>query len=398
MFSQQDTSVQADAQQAHSPPSEQLAQPQEHLALPTDQHYLPGASQQQQQQHQLFMPTVQTQASDALPSTGKQQPLMPANTDLVMQTAPQQTLLLEDAVAGSLPAAMEVDLSAQAETFPAQQLSPTELTEQWHLRDTAAAGNSELVSHHHASAPVGFLHQDEQPHSTAHVDQQRQPAEEDAHLSVFTLAEQIQSGLCYAEPPAGPQDQYQSGEFADRGPSALLATAELEHNSPQECRPKVEEPTAVDSTAADAEVDGTGTPDDQVLYPSAQNPDSQLGLHRAEPNAEHHCKSTEGQDSVPQSRGLAEANGHDWSMLQNSAFRPDSRSEGVHTDTMEDVQNVANPTFWAGHLDLPMSEQEQSQLEHASISKKRQISPCEGADAEDTIHAKRQRVALSSSA
>ncbi|KAL0056243.1 hypothetical protein WJX82_009196 [Trebouxia sp. C0006] len=70
-----------------------------------------------------------------------------------------------------------------------------------------------------------------------------------------------------------------------------------------------------------------GTPDDQVLYPSAQDSDSQLGLHRAEPNAEHHCKSTEGQDSVPQSRGLAEANGHDWSMLQNSAFRPDSRSK-----------------------------------------------------------------------
>jgi len=102
---------------------------------------------------------------------------------------------------------------------------------------------------------------------------------------------------------------------------------------------------------------------------------------------------------VPQSSGLAEANGHDWSMPQYPIFRPDSlRSEGKHTDTVEDVQNVAKPTCWAGHLDLPLPEQELSQLEHAPVSKKRQISPSEGADAEDTIHAKRQHVALSSSA
>ncbi len=392
-------SVQADAQQAHCSQSEQLAQPQEQSALPTDQHYLPGGSQQQQQQHQLFMPTMQAQVSDALPSTGKQQPLMPANTVEAMQTAPQQPLLSNDALTGSLPADMEVDLSAQPETLPAQELSSAELTEQWRLRDTAAAGNSKLVSHHHASAPLWSAYQDGQPHSTAHVDQQRQPAEEDDHLSVFTLAQEIQSGSCYAEPPAGPQDQSWFGSSVDQGASALLATAELEHNSPLECRPKVEEPTALDSTAAEAEVDGTVAQDDQALYPSAHAFDSQLGLHRAEPNAEHRCKSIEGQDSVPQSSDFAEANGHAWSMPQYPTFRPDSRrSEGEHTDTVENVHNVSKPTCWAGHLDLPLPEQVPSQLEHASVSKKRQISSCEGADAEDTIHAKRQRVALSSSA
>lgn len=392
--------VQADAQQAYCSQSEQLAQPQEQLALPTDQQYLSGGSQQQQQQQQqLFMPTMQAQPSNALPSTGKQQPLMPANTDEAMQTAPHQSLPLEDAVSGSSPAAMEVDLSAQPETLPAQELSSTELTEQWHLRDTAAAGNSKLVSHHHASGPVGSAYRDEQLHSTAHVEQQRQPAEEHDHLSVPTLAHQIQSGSCYAEPPAGPQDQSWSGGSADQGASALLATAELESHSPQECRPKVEEPTALNSTAADAEVDGTGAQDDQALQPSAHGFDSQLGLHREESKAEHHCKPPEAQDSVPQSSGLAEANGHDWSMPQYPIFRPDSlRSEGKHTDTVEDVQNVAKPTCWAGHLDLPLPEQELSQLEHAPVSKKRQISPSEGADAEDTIHAKRQHVALSSSA
>ncbi len=385
---------QADAQQAHSPQSEQLAQPQEQLALPTDQHFLPGASQQQQ--HQLFMPTVQAQVSDALPSTGIQQPLLPANTDEVMQTAPQRSLLLEDTVTGSLPAAMEVDQSAQPETLPAQELSSAELTEQWHLRDTAAAGNSKLVSHRHASTPVGSLYQDEQPHSTAHVEQQQQHAEEDAHLSVFTLAEEIPSGSCYADPPAGPQDQSWLGGSADQEGSALLATAELEHDRPQEYRPKAEEPTALNDTATGAGADGTGAQDDQALQPSAHGSDSQLGLHTAEPKAEHHYK---GQDSVLQSSGVAEANGHGWSMPQYPTFRPDSlRSDGEHTVTVEDVQNVAKPTYWAGHLDLPLPEQEQSQLEHASVSKKRHISPSEGADAEDTIHAKRQRVALSSSA
>ncbi len=389
-------SVQADAPQAQSPPSEQLAQPQEQLALPKDQQYLPGGSQQQQQQHQLSMLTMQAQASDALPSTGKQQPLMPANTDEAMQTAPQQTLPLEDAVAGSLPAAMEVDWSAQPETLPAQELSSAELTEQWHLRDTAAAGNSKLVSHHHASAPAWSAYQDEQPHSTAHVEQQQQAAEEDDHLSVFTLAQEIQSGSCYAEPPAGPQDQSWLEGSADQEGFPRSATAELEHNSSQECRPKVEEPTALDRTAAEAEVDGTGAQVDQALQPSAHGFDSQLGLHTAEPKAEHHYK---GQDSVLQSSGVAEANGHDWSMPQYPTFRPDSlRSDGEHTFTVEDVQNVAKPTYWAGHLDLPLPEQEQSQLEHASVSKKRHISPSEGADAEDTIHAKRQHVALSSSA
>ena len=342
------------------------------------------------------MPTMQAQVSDALPSTGKQQPLMPDNTGEAMQTAPQQPLLLEDAVAGSLPAAMDVDQSAQPETLPAQELSSAKPTERRHLRDTAAAGNSKLVLHHHASAPAWSAYQDGQPHSTAHVDQQRQPAEEDDHLSVFTLAQEIQSGSWYAEPPAGPQDQSWFGGSADQGASAVSATAELEHNSPQECRPKVEEPSALQDTATGAEADGTGAQDDQALQPSTHAFDSQPGLHTAEPKAEHHYK---GQDSVPQSNGVSEVNGHDWSMPQYPTFRPDFlKSDGEHTVTLEDVQNVAKPTYWAGHLDLPLPEQEQSQLEHAAVSKKRQISPSEGADAEDSIHAKRQRVALSSSA
>ena len=391
--------MQANAQQAHDSLSEQLAQPQEQLALPTDQHYLPGGSQQQQQQQQqqLSMPTMQAQVLTALPSIGKQQPLMPADTDEAMQTAPQQPLLLKDTSTESLPAAMEMDLSVQPETLPTQELSSAELREHWRLRDTGAAGNSKLVSHHHASALVESRYQDEQPHRAAHVDQQRQPAEDDAHLSVPTLAQQTQSGSCFAEPPAGPQDQYQSGEFADQGTSAFLAMLELEHNRPQQYRPKVEEPTK--DTAADAEIDGTGAQDHQALYPSAHDFDSQLGLHGGEPNAEHRCKSVDGQDSVPQSSGFAEANGHDWRMPQYPTSRPDSlRSEGERTDSVEDVRNVAKPICRAGHLDLPVSEQELRQLDHASVSKKRQISPCEAADAEDTIHAKRQRVALSSSA
>lgn len=386
-------SVQADAPQALSPPSEQLAQPQEHLALPTDQHYLSGASQQQQQQ-QLSVPSMQAQVSDALPSTGNQQPLLPADTVEAMQTAPQQSSPLEDALTESLPAAMEVDLSAQPQALPAQELSSAKLTDQWHLCDTAAAGNSELVSHHHASAPAWSAYQDEQLHSTAHVEKQQQPAEEDAHLSSFTLAQEIPSG--YAEPPAGLQYQSWLGGSGDQGASALSATAELEHNSPQECRPKVEKPSALNSPAAEANVDGTVAQDDQASQPSAQGYDSQLGLPRAASKAEHHYK---GQDTLLQSSGLAEANGYDWSLQQYPTFRPDSqKSDGEHTDSVEDVHNVAKPVCWARHLDLPLPEQEPSQLEHASVSKKRQIRPCEGADAEDTIHAKRQRVPLSSSA
>ncbi|DBA96080.1 TPA: hypothetical protein ACH3X1_001578 [Trebouxia sp. C0004] len=366
----QDMSVQADAQQAHCSQSEQLGQPQEQLALPTDQQYLPGGSQQQ--------------------------PLMPANADEAMQTAPQQPLPLVDAVAGSSPAAMDVDLSVQPETLPAHALSSAELTQQRCLRDTATAGNSKLVSHHHASAQVGSAYQDAQPHSAAHAQQQQKLAKDDDQLSILTLVQQVQPGSCYAEPPAGPQEQSWSGGSANQGASALLATAELRHNSPQECRPKVEGPSALNDTATGA---GTGAGDDQALQPTAHAFHSQLGLHRAEPKAEHHCKYIEGQGSLPQSSGHAEANGHDWSMPQNPALRLESlRSEGEHANTVEGVQNVAKPTCWAGHLDLPMSEQDPSQLEHASVSKKRQISPCEGANAEDTIHAKRQRVALSSSA
>lgn len=385
-------SEQADARQAHCSQSDLLAQPQEQSVLSTDQQDLSGVSQQQQQQHQLSTPTMQAQASDALPSTGKQQPLMPADTHEAVQTAPQQPLLLEDASTESLPAAKEVDLSGQPEALPAQELSSSELTEQWRLRDTAAAGNCKLVSNHHASAPAWSAHRDGQPRSTAHAEQQRRPAKEHDHLSVLTLAQQTQSGSCFAEPPAGPQDQYLSGESADQRTSAFLATVHLEHNRPQEYTPKVEEPTALNDTAAGAELDGTGAQDDQALYPSTHGSDSQSGLH-------HQCKSIKAQDSVPQSTGLAEANGHDWSMPQYPTFRPDSlRSERKDVDTVEDVQNVAKPTCWAGHLDLPMSEQEPSQLDEASVNRKRQISPSEGANAEDAIHAKRQHIALSSSA
>ncbi|KAL0036052.1 hypothetical protein WJX79_000012 [Trebouxia sp. C0005] len=225
------------------------------------------------------------------------------------------------------------------------------------------------------------------PLNTSHLQPQQDMSEQadarQAHCSQSDLLAQPQEQSVLST------DQQ---DLSDQRTSAFLATVHLEHNRPQEYTPKVEEPTALNDTAAGAELDGTGAQDDQALYPSTHGSDSQSGLH-------HQCKSIKAQDSVPQSTGLAEANGHDWSMPQYPTFRPDSlRSERKDVDTVEDVQNVAKPTCWAGHLDLPMSEQEPSQLDEASVNRKRQISPSEGANAEDAIHAKRQHIALSSSA
>lgn len=368
--------------------------------LSSDQQQLSGHTEQQ---HHTGLAADLTNGTPTLLLTGNHQPLKPADTAVtqpVLHAAHMQAEQASPVTAAAqvcLSEAMQVGIPAQASTAPTQAFLSADWTGQQPLDDSTAASSSQVVLHPTKAIGLSSALRDKQAHDTGHAKDQDDFGL-DMHLSGARESHQALPDRPSAVPPAGGVDQPLAAGPAGHLPSAL--NIELEPLASQHWRAETAKLDMYNGTGNGTTTDsGNLEPGADFRLLGAADDDisaREVAWRTAEQNADH-SHSSAGADGAPRVNGIAETDGLDWYLSESAAEgQGRTQSEAGNIDVGQDVQHASEcTTFWGSKPEL--SEQEETpSAQHLPLGTKRQLSPAEGTDVEDAVHAKRQRFALPS--